>query len=157
MLVIVIDCKNCPNSLPFPVCTLPCNFVVFSCCAMGLSHMAYFRTTGYGRTWHKQRLEKSFHEWTGSLLSSAITMRTCSGRPAGGWETCGAELSHPTHFSQGHLGSADCQLIARYVSKPRQEQIYCPAEPSLNHQPRDTSVKFILSILSHWVLQWFVT
>lgn len=31
------------------------------------------------------------------LCSSDITMRICPSRHAVGWETCGAELSHPSH------------------------------------------------------------
>lgn len=57
---------------------------------------------------------------------------------ASGWKTSGAEPSRPTHFSQGYLEPADSQLIARYVSEPRQDQIYCPAGASLNCQPADT-------------------
>ena len=85
VLVIVIDCKNCPNSLLFHVSTppLPCNFAVFFC-ARGFSYVASFWTMRY-RIWHSRGLQ-SFHDWTVSLLPSLITIRTCSRWCAGGQE-----------------------------------------------------------------------
>lgn len=65
------------------------------------------------RTRHKQRLKKSIRDYTGSPLPSASTMRTRSGWPAGGGEAHAAARSHFTHFSQGHHGPADGQLITR--------------------------------------------
>lgn len=116
----------------------PCNSAVFFCYTLGLSHGAYFRATESRRTWHKPKLERSFHDWGGRLVPSATTTGTRSGWPSGRWETSGAEQSPVTALLVGKASWTSWLLITRYVSEPTQNHIHCPTETSLSHRPTDT-------------------